>query len=308
VYEYDAAISFLASDEPFAREIADALTPLTVFVYSKAQEQIAGKEGVEAFRVVFRERSRLAVVLFRPGYGETPWTRVEATAIRDNCLEHGWNRLFVLRLTRDAPLPKWIPDSHIYFDPQTFGLSDLVGAVKARCAELGANLRPPTPVERARAIALREAYDRETKGLLDRSPKPFHDAATELFAALEHRCVEMRKETSWDISHGLGRNGDYVFYARGLTLQLLPREVYLERASEGHFLVRIFRGRLLTQEQLQKWRISDELVELTRFELKLYRVPDLGWCWRWGRDIQTHQAAADALLDAFLRACSAEVQ
>jgi hypothetical protein len=65
-YEYEVAISFLAPDEPLARQVAEALAPLRVFVYSKAQEAIAGREGVEAFREVFRHQAQVAVVLFRP--------------------------------------------------------------------------------------------------------------------------------------------------------------------------------------------------------------------------------------------------
>jgi hypothetical protein len=44
-YEYDAAISFLARDEPLAWQVRDALAPLRVFVFSKAQEEVAGREG-----------------------------------------------------------------------------------------------------------------------------------------------------------------------------------------------------------------------------------------------------------------------
>ena len=68
---------------------------LTCFVYSKRQEDLAGRDGVEAFREVFRHRNSLSVVLHREGWGETPWTRVEETAIRDRCLADGWRHLIL---------------------------------------------------------------------------------------------------------------------------------------------------------------------------------------------------------------------
>src|SRR5438105_10121982 len=72
-YKYDVAISFLSRDESLAREIAEQLAPLRVFVYSKAQGEVAGREGIATFRTVFRELARVALVLFRTGWGLTDW-------------------------------------------------------------------------------------------------------------------------------------------------------------------------------------------------------------------------------------------
>jgi hypothetical protein len=78
---YDVGISVLHRDEPLALELESQLSPnLKVFVYSKKQEQIAGTDGMESFREVVRSQSRLNVVLFRTGWGETKFTRIELTA------------------------------------------------------------------------------------------------------------------------------------------------------------------------------------------------------------------------------------
>ncbi len=70
--KYDVAISFLFCDEPLALRLYDDLSPtLKVFVFSKQQESLAGTDGVEEFRDVFRTNSRLAVVLFRDSWGDT---------------------------------------------------------------------------------------------------------------------------------------------------------------------------------------------------------------------------------------------
>ena len=70
--KFDVAISFLSQDEPLARSIAEKLAPLDVFVYSKKQEHVAGREGIEAFRDIFRHGCRVAMVLYRPAWGSTP--------------------------------------------------------------------------------------------------------------------------------------------------------------------------------------------------------------------------------------------
>ena len=96
--DHDVAISFLASDEPLALEIADGLVGFNVFVYSKAQEVIAATDGLETFGQVFRNGSRTQVVLYREGWGTTQWTRVEELAVRDRCLEDGFeNLVFVIK-------------------------------------------------------------------------------------------------------------------------------------------------------------------------------------------------------------------
>ena len=96
-YKYDVAISFLQEDEPLAIEIADRLggrVGVDVFVYSRRQNDLVGKDGLEAFSGVFGEQSRVVVVLHRGQWGQTPWTRVEETAIKNRglCLHRRFAR------------------------------------------------------------------------------------------------------------------------------------------------------------------------------------------------------------------------
>ena len=72
-YKYAVAISFLSQDEPLALELYGRLSQqLAVFVYSKKQEDLAGTNGIDSFRVAFGSQARLIVVLYRDGWGETP--------------------------------------------------------------------------------------------------------------------------------------------------------------------------------------------------------------------------------------------
>src|SRR5437763_1740979 len=81
-FDYDVAISFVNSDLGFATELRVGLSDgLRVFLYTDRQEDVAGTDGLESFRAVFRHRSRLVVIVHRSGWGETPWTRVECEAI-----------------------------------------------------------------------------------------------------------------------------------------------------------------------------------------------------------------------------------
>jgi len=113
--EYDVAFSFLKGDEPAAVNLADTLADrYKCFVYSKKQEELVGTDGQETFSTVFGERARCVVVLYRDGWGTTPWTRIEQTAIQNRALRDGWEFLLFIKLTPGATMPKWLPHSYIW--------------------------------------------------------------------------------------------------------------------------------------------------------------------------------------------------
>ena len=113
--QYDVAISFLSSDSDTALNIADQLAPLNVFCFPRNQEELAGTDGMESFRNAFRHQSRIQVILYRAGWGKTPWTGIEQTAIQERCLKDGWRGLFFVALEK-SERPKWVPDTEIHFD------------------------------------------------------------------------------------------------------------------------------------------------------------------------------------------------
>jgi hypothetical protein len=122
----DVAISFLHKDEPLALQIHSKLSEsLDVFVYPKKQEQLAGTDGLESFRQVFRADSRMVVVLYRDGWGQTPWTRVEEAAIKDRFLEQGWEWLLFVMLDDFSTPPVWLPKAEIRLNYSQYGLDQL---------------------------------------------------------------------------------------------------------------------------------------------------------------------------------------
>lgn len=141
--KYDVAISFLAKDEPTARVLADKLeaSGFNVFFFPRNQEELAGTNGMETMREPFFN-SRVNVVLFRQPWGETPWTRVEQTAITERCLQTGWDSLMFVELDETSARPTWLPNTHVRFALKAYGLEQLAGAVKARVQEHGGKVTP----------------------------------------------------------------------------------------------------------------------------------------------------------------------
>lgn len=71
-YKYDVAFSLCKQDVEFAGKLIAQLNPsLKVFFYEQNQEELISKSGPEAFGKVFKEESRIVVILSRKEWGES---------------------------------------------------------------------------------------------------------------------------------------------------------------------------------------------------------------------------------------------
>jgi hypothetical protein len=151
--QFDVAISFLSRDLAIAERLRKQLQPgLSCFVYSRNQEDVAGTDGLAKFHKIFRHDSRLNVVLFRNGWGETPWTGVEEKAIEASALHSRFRTLFVIQLEKEAKLPEWIPEVMINLPLSDFGITEAVGAIRKRALELHAKIHSESPLEMAKRL------------------------------------------------------------------------------------------------------------------------------------------------------------
>lgn len=167
-YKYDVAISFLARDLTIAKDLADRLEGLRVFVYDREKEELLGGDGMEKFGEIFSSRSALNVVLHRAGWGDTKWTAFEERHIKTRALEDGARSVFVVRLD-DEPLRRWIPPYHVYASEATDTRDQQVGAIRLRAKELGAEVRKLSAAEKAIQQVKRKDAERRREERL-RSP------------------------------------------------------------------------------------------------------------------------------------------
>ena len=194
--KYDVAISFLSRDESIAAAIHQKLFEgLKVFFYPRNQEQLAGTDGMESMRKPFLDDSRIVVVLYREPWGETPWTRVEETAIKDGCLQHGWQRLFFIVLDSGDTLPVWLPQTHVRFNYSDFQLEQAVGAIKARAQENGGQYAPLTPAKRAEIFKAEELFRRD-KARMNTAEgiEKILESVAELFRQIETQCADVNAQ------------------------------------------------------------------------------------------------------------------
>ena len=95
-FKYDIAISLCKEDVDFADKLVKAINPnLKVFFYEHKQEELISKSGPEAFARVFKEESRVVVILSRKEWSETFYTDIERSAIMDR-IKGGYRFLMVI--------------------------------------------------------------------------------------------------------------------------------------------------------------------------------------------------------------------
>jgi hypothetical protein len=190
--KYDVAISFLSQDLTLAQALYDKLCAgLEVFFFPRKQEVLAGTDGLESMRAPFRHESRLSVVLYRPGWGNTPWTGVEEVAIKECCFENSYRSVFVYVLEKTDALPRWVPDTHVYFSAQ-YPLDEAVGAIKARVRDRGGEFKPLTPTRKAELNRIEEKFRhaRARMSSEDGIAKVF-SKVRELFEEIRTQCDEV---------------------------------------------------------------------------------------------------------------------
>jgi len=232
-YKYDVAFSFLAKDEWLAIELNDLLQDrVRTFLYSKKQGEIAGTDGEKSLNAVFGEEARLVVVLYRDGWGETPWTRVEETAIRNRAFEQGTE--FVKFIPLDAPptVPKWLPRTQLWLGLKRWGSSGAASVIEARIEELGGKPHEETATERAARLDRSIKFQKKRKSFLnsEEAVRAANEEVEALYKELNQLVASIRESASafslilkreryhivvFGLGHGLSINWRY-HYANSL--------------------------------------------------------------------------------------------
>lgn len=192
-FKYEVAFSFLQEDEQLALQIADRVrdrVSVGVFVYSERQDILAGKDGVDAFSQVFGIESRIVVILYRKGWGETKWTRVEETAIRSRCFDEGHEFVLLVKLDTANP-PVWLPPTRIYLGFERYGIDGVASVIEARVQAAGGTVRGESIADYAARIDRDLNFETQRRSFLasDRGVEFAKQEVDSLFSELK-RLVE----------------------------------------------------------------------------------------------------------------------
>ena len=300
---YDVAISFLDQDQELALRLRSKLSGLRVFVYSKEQESLAGSDGAEKFRSVFLDDCRLRVVLFRKGWGESRFTRVEESAIVDACTENGWDHLLFVQLEHGKALPVWLPKTHTRLSLVNYSEVELCGAIKNRVQELGAEIHPPSAADLARASADDASFERETDNCL-RSIEGTKEAEAYVRRILAE--LEKAVNASTDAGRGMLCGGNVMRFVMrdNYASMTLDWSYYANSVADTTPVFMFWKGGIeIPGEQGRYFRNPQER---GRLAFTITRTRGLGICFqeRGRRDYLTAEAVAHKVMQRFLEVSS----
>jgi len=166
-YKYDVAFSFLKKDESLARELNDNLKDKTkTFFYSRRQDKVAGTDGENTFNKVFGSEARVVVVLYRKGWGNSSWTRIEETAIKNRAFSEGYEFALFIPLDKPPSVPNYLPKTYIWFGIHKYGIKVALSVIESIIQSEGGKIKIEVPEDVAKRIKEAELFDIKRKAFL----------------------------------------------------------------------------------------------------------------------------------------------
>jgi hypothetical protein len=197
-YKYNVAISLLAQDLDYAKELDVEIRKVVrgeVFLYMRRQEPLAiAGELVEEFTRVFRDQARVVLILFRARWGNTSYTSIEQEALRSRRTRTTSFRFaLVVSLETEGPrAPEWYPASDLVMDPENFSPEAIARVVAARVEEAGGKTGPEGLAERHLRLQQEQVQREELEQRLAfEGPKQIEAEARILFGLLKQRAEEL---------------------------------------------------------------------------------------------------------------------
>jgi hypothetical protein len=184
----------LAQDEAVATQLNDLLQDrVRTFLYSQRQKELAGKDGEQVFGAVFGGKSRFVALLYRDGWGETPWTRIEMVAIQNRTMDEGHDFLLCIPVDDHPQAPKWIPRNRIWIGLKRWGMSGAASVIEARIQELGGEPIEETPALRAARLGRRQEFERAREQFVasEEGVRQANDAVTRLKSTIKTLAAEI---------------------------------------------------------------------------------------------------------------------
>lgn len=296
---WDVAISFLNRDEPVARKLYTRLTGYRVFFFPKAQEDLAGTDGLESLRHTFFEDNSLTVILYRDGWGQSPWTRVEETAIEDAALARGWDRLLFVNLDPKSTVPPWVPTTRIRLNYWEYGEDELIGVIKRQLSDVGIK---ETKKEDAAALAKRLAEakrqeDERQRLLWTEGPSQALLLCKALYSRIEEKAAEVAATAGYQFEV----RSDAVscgVHADSGSIAIRWDAPYINSIRDTALVIEEYTHRLAKNGQPTVFFVSRVAKVKSTERYALDWQPSFGWCWA---DKKSRHLTTEMLADAVMQ-------
>ena len=248
-----------------------------VFIYSEQQKELIANDGIDSFSQVFREQTRVVVVLYRENWGKTKWTRIEETAIKSKQFDEGFKFLVVVSL--DGMHPVWYPDTWVWGDLQRYGIDGLASVIETRVRETGGMVQSRSAVDDAIKLQheiVFEAERRTWRGSVDGVLRAQQELEA-LFVELQQLADKIAEQSSHPRVQFQGR-GDKAcsLYCGGLAVQIRWHVRYNNTLSESKLHVLILEAYDATNYRISK-RGEPIIVSDVRYDVDLSKDRRVGW-------------------------------
>jgi len=301
-YEFDVAFSFLAKDESLATQLDELLrSRLKTFLYSKRQEEVGGTDGEVTFNAIFGKKARVVVVLYRDGWGKSPWTRIEETAIRNRGYDHGYDFALFIPLDEPPTVPEWLPRHRLWVGLLRWGLEGAASVIEARVQEMGGEPHEESVVERASRLDQSLRFEAHRKQFLNSVAGVM--AADAKFASLQTKLgelvAEVKERTSSIPMELKSARQKIVILGFGLGLSVDWRPQFSNSLDDARLSVELWEG----HPPMREIDTFEPPRKLRTMEFTFDLLPSDHSCWREsgnGGRPYTSKELAEYLLNYFM--------
>lgn len=272
-FKYDVAFSFLAEDEELATSINELIQDrLTTFIYSKKQEELAGTDGEESFNKVFGAEARIVFVLYRKGWGETPWTRIEETAIKNRAYDDGYDFVIFAPLDKPPTIPKYLPKTRLWVGLDRWGIEGAASIIEARVQETGGAPKEETVEDRVLRLSKEIEAEKEKKNYLNSfdGVSTANREVSKLFSELEKAAT-----SSDDKLYVVSGDRDCAMYGGRFSVYIQWNQTYNNALESSALYISLFEGHIRIRGEIafpseKPKRIDDQEYQ---FDLSKSRMP-----------------------------------
>jgi len=293
-YKYDVAFSFLSADEQIARNLNEILKRrLNTFIYFDKQDELIGEDAQIKFTNIFGKECRIAVIIYREGWGTSGWTLIEQNSIQTRLFKDGLDFIFVVSLDKKHPI--WYPEQYIWDNIEKYGIEATAAIIENKAKKQGSKIVEDTAKSRAEKLnkkfeflEFRKSYRFSEKGV--------NDANTEvlkLFALLEQKTIEI-KEGNKNLALNFERIKHHRYEAEiighGFILQLFWYTRAINNLDDNILTCRIIKGWALGGD-----RSKPIVVQINEFAFDINENKNLIWV------IGNEQLSTNVIADRILK-------
>jgi hypothetical protein len=274
-YKYDVAFSFLAKDEALATELNDRLQDrVKTFLYTRKQEQIAGTDGEKTFNKVFGEEARIVVLLYRKDWGQTPFTRIEETAIKNRGFDHGYDFLLCIPLDEPPIAPEWYPKTNLWLGLSRWGVDGAASVIEARIQERGGQPHEETVQERAQRLKRSQEFAGKRDSFLHSEDGV--KAANEEFELLRAEAQRLTNEIGSSFSYKSHEN-HFAVIGMGFSVGLEWQLYYGNSLTNSKLTVGLWKGHPPLHFPQQYMLHQPQQIQKTEFTFDLFPADQHRW-------------------------------